>query len=214
MSLFITFEGIEGCGKTTQSKLLSSLFEKIHRPFLLTREPGGTPVGDRIRQILLAPESGGIEPMAELFLYIAARVQHLNQVIIPAVRQGKVVLCDRFADATVAYQGYGRGLDITWLAEIHGRAMANWTPDLTFLFDLPVEEGLQRAWKRMEGNQLKEDRFEREDLDFHRRVREGYLLLASKEPKRMIVLDGSKDPSALHQEVLSHLPAELRSHAL
>jgi dTMP kinase len=213
LSLFITFEGIEGCGKTTQSKRLSSFFEKARRPFLLTREPGGTPAGDQIRQILLSSAGEGIEPMAEFFLYVASRVQHVNRVILPALGQGKIVLCDRFADATLAYQGYGRGLDIAWLGEIHARAMNNITPDLTFLFDLPVEEGLQRAWKRMEGKSLKEDRFEREDLDFHRRVREGYLTLARKEPQRMIVLDGMKDPTALHQEVLSHLPVELRRNA-
>ena len=112
LSLFITFEGIEGCGKTTQIGLLTSFLKSLHRPFLLTREPGGTGVGERIRQILLSSENVGIEPMAELYLYAAARVQHLRQVISPALREGKMVICDRFADATLAYQGYGRGVDL------------------------------------------------------------------------------------------------------
>jgi dTMP kinase len=206
LSLFITFEGIEGCGKTTQIGLLTSFLKNIHRPFLLTREPGGTEVGEQIRQILLYSENVGIEPMAELYLYAAARVQHLCQVISPALRDGKVVICDRFADATLAYQGYGRGLDLSWIEEIHARTMENVKPDLTFLLDLPVQEGLRRALKRMEKHSVKEDRFEKEALDFHRRVREGYLMLARREPQRIIVLDGTKDEQTLHREILSHLP--------
>lgn len=214
MSLFITFEGIEGCGKTTQSERLASFFQEIHRPFLLTREPGGSPLGERIRQILLSPQDGGIEPMAELFLYAADRVQHLRRVILPNLREGKIVLCDRYADATMAYQGYGRGLDLKWLAEIHRLAMENVFPNITFLFDLPVPEGLKRAFQRMAGNHVKEDRFEREALDFHQRIREGYLLLARQEARRFVILDGMKDPALLHQDVISHLPSELRRHAL
>ena len=206
MSLFITFEGIEGCGKTTQIGLLTSFLKNIHRSFLLTREPGGTGVGERIRQILLSPENVGIEPMAELFLYAAARVQHFRQVIAPALREGKIVICDRFMDATTVYQGFGRGLDLSWIEEIHARTMENVKPDLTFLLDLPVEEGLRRALKRMEKHSVREDRFEKEALDFHQRVREGYLILARREPQRIIVLDGMKDEQTLHREILFHLP--------
>lgn len=209
MSLFITFEGIEGCGKTTQIGLLTSFLKSHHRPFLLTREPGGTGVGEKIRQILLSSENVGIEPMAELYLYAAARVQHLRQVISPALREGKMVICDRFADATLAYQGYGRGVDLAWIEEIRVRTMENVKPDLTFLLDLPVEVGLRRALKRMESHSVKEDRFEREALDFHQRVREGYLNLARNEPRRIIVLDGMKEENTLHGEVLTHLPGEL-----
>ena len=209
MSLFITFEGIEGCGKTTQIGLLTSFLESLHRPFLLTREPGGTGVGEQIRQILLSSENVGIEPMAELYLYAAARVQHLRQVISPALREGKVVICDRFADATLAYQGYGRGVDLAWIEEIHARTMENVKPDLTFLLDLPVEEGLRRALKRMEKHSVKEDRFEKEALDFHRRVREGYLILARNQPRRIIALDGMKEEKTLHREILTHLPGGL-----
>ncbi len=210
MSLFITFEGIEGCGKTTQIALLTSFFERIQRPFLLTREPGGTAVGDKIRQILLSSENAGIEPMAELYLYAAARVQHIRQVILPALQAGKIVLCDRFADATFAYQGYGRGLNGAWIEKVHFSTMDNLTPDLTFLLDVPVEEGLRRAVRRMEKESNKEDRFEREALDFHRRVREGYLVLAKREPKRIILLDGMKDEQTLHREIISLLPREVR----
>jgi len=209
LSLFITFEGIEGCGKTTQIGLLTSYLKSLQRPFLLTREPGGTEVGEQIRQILLSSENVGIEPMAELYLYAAARVQHLRQVIVPALHAGQVVICDRFADATLAYQGYGRGMDRAWIEELHARTMENIKPDLTFLLDLPVEEGLRRALKRMEKLAVKEDRFEKEAIDFHRRVREGYLILARNEPQRIVVLDGMKDEKTLHREILTHLPGKL-----
>ena len=167
-------------------------------------------MGEKIRQILLSSGNARIEPMAELFLYAAARVQHFRQVIHPALREGKIVLCDRFADATQAYQGFGRGLDLAWIEEIHTRSVENVKPDLTFLLDLPPEEGLRRAWKRIEKEQVKEDRFEKEALDFHQRVREGYLILARKEPKRFVILNGMKDEKMLHQEIVSHLPDSLR----
>jgi len=210
LSIFITFEGIEGCGKTTQINHLRSFFKKNNRPFLLTREPGGTKVGEKIRQILLSSDNAGMEPMTELFLYVADRIQHCRQVIAPALREGKVVLCDRFADATTVYQGFGRGLDLAWIKEIHARALENITPDLTFLLDLPVEVGLRRAWKRLEKDQTQEDRFEKEALDFHQRISDGYLTLARNEPGRIIVLDGMKDEGALHREIVSHLPGSLR----
>ncbi|MCX5917012.1 MAG: dTMP kinase [Deltaproteobacteria bacterium] len=210
MSFFITFEGIEGCGKTTQIGHLTSFLKKNQRPFLLTREPGGTKVGEKIRQILLSSDNAGMEPMAELFLYVADRIQHYRQVIVPALREGKVVLCDRFADATTVYQGFGRGLDLAWIEEIHARVLENTKPDLTFLLDLPVEVGLKRAWKRLEKDQTREDRFEKEAVDFHQKVREGYLILARKEPARIIVLDGMKDEQTLHREIVSHLPGTIR----
>jgi dTMP kinase len=147
-----------------------------------------------------------MEPVTEFFLYVAARAQHISQVVLPALKDGKTVLCDRFADATLAYQGTGRGLNPAWIEEIHERFLKGLKPDLTFLLDLPVEEGLRRAWQRMENQAVKEDRFEKEALAFHRRVREGYLLLARKEPKRIVVLDGMKDEQSLHREILNHLP--------
>lgn len=209
MSLFLTFEGVEGCGKSTQIGHLTPYLQRTQRAFLLTREPGGTGLGERIRQILLSSESGGIDPMAELLLYTAARVQHYRQVIRPALRDGNLVLCDRFFDATRAYQGFGRGLDPAWIEELHLRTVEDAKPDLTFLLDLPVEEGLRRAWKRMENHRVKEDRFEKEALDFHRRVRQGYLALAEREPDRIVILDGMKDESTLHREIVSILERKL-----
>jgi dTMP kinase len=206
LGFFITFEGIEGCGKTTQINHLSAYFKKKSLPFLLTREPGGTAIGDRIRQILLSSENNRMEPVTEFFLYAAARAQHISQVVLPALTEGKTVLCDRFADATAAYQGYGRGLNLAWIEEIHERFLNGLKPNLTFLLDLAEEEGLRRAWKRMENQTVKEDRFEKEALAFHRRVREGYLVLARKEPNRIILLDGMKDEQSLHREILTYLP--------
>lgn len=208
MGFFITFEGIEGCGKTTQINHLTAHLKEKNLPFLLTREPGGTAIGDRIRQILLSSENSSMEAATEFFLYAAARAQHISQIILPALTEGKTVLCDRFADATVAYQGHGRGLNLAWIEEIHDRFLRGVKPNLTFLLDLPVEEGLRRALKRMENQAVKEDRFEKEDLGFHRRVREGYLLLARKEPNRIIVLNGMKDEQALHREIIDHLPKD------
>jgi dTMP kinase len=206
LGFFITFEGIEGCGKTTQIRRLTAYLEGKRLPFLLTREPGGTAIGDRIRQILLSSENSRMEPVTEFFLYVAARAQHIAQVVLPALKDGKTVLCDRFTDATIAYQGYGRGLNRQWVEEIHDRFLNGLKPYRTFLLDLPVEEGLRRAWKRMENQAVKEDRFEKEDLAFHRRVREGYLLLARQEPNRIVVLDGMKDEQSLHREILTRLP--------
>lgn len=206
MGFFITFEGIEGCGKTTQIRHLTAYLEGKRLPFLLTREPGGTAIGDRIRQVLLSSENSRMEPVTEFFLYVAARAQHIAQVVLPALKDGKTVLCDRFTDATIAYQGYGRGLNRQWVEEIHDRFLNGLKPYRTFLLDLPVEEGLRRAWKRMENQAVKEDRFEKEDLAFHRRVREGYLLLARQEPNRIVVLDGMKDEQSLHREILTRLP--------
>ena len=205
MGAFITFEGIEGCGKTTQIGRLTSYLESVHRPFLVTREPGGTEIGDQIRGILLSAENAGMEPMTELFLYAAARVQHLRQVIVPALQAGRLVICDRFMDATMAYQGYGRGLDLSWIGEIHRRAMENIRPDLTFLLDLPIEMGLKRARKRIEGQAIKEDRFENEEMEFHRRVREGYLQIARDDPARVVILNGGKDERILHDEIVSRI---------
>lgn len=210
MKFFVTFEGIEGCGKTTQISLLASFFEKIRKPFLLTREPGGTKLGEKIREILLLTNEDQIDPWAELFLYLADRVQHYRQVIFPALQKGKIVLCDRFIDATLAYQGFGRQLDLNWLEEIHWRIMGKIKPNLTFLLDLPPEEGLKRAWQRMAKEKIKEDRFEKESLDFHQRVREGYLCLAQREPERFVILNGLQDENSLHQEILQHLPQELQ----
>lgn len=211
MRFFITFEGIEGCGKTTQINYLASFLEKVRLPFLLTREPGGTKLGEKIRQILLLADEAPIDPWTELFLYLADRIHHYREVIAPALQEEKIVLCDRFIDATLAYQGFGRQLDLNWIEEVHWRSLGKIKPNLTFLLDLPPEEGLKRAWQRIAKEKNKEDRFEKESLDFHRRVRAGYLFLAQREPERFIILNALQDKEALSQEILGHLPKEMKS---
>ena len=203
MGRFITFEGIEGCGKTTQVRLAFEHLKGRGIPCVMTQEPGGTPLGDRIRQILLNQGSFDIGPRAEALLFCAARAQHVESVIRPALGEGKVVLCDRFSDATIAYQGYGRQLGGDDVRRVIDFAAGTLNPDLTLLFDVAVEAGLERAWRRIARKKgpAPEDRFEREALAFHRRIREGYLALAEKEPVRFRVLDGSRDIAAVHRDV-------------
>jgi dTMP kinase len=180
--MFITFEGIDGCGKTTQLRRLAQRFQDP----VITKEPGGTATADRIRAILL-DASSRLDPLAEVFLFAASRHQHVVEVIKPALDAGQVVLCDRYTDATLAYQGFGRLLDLDRLRALNDWATGSLRPDKTLLFDLDEETGLRRARGRG-GDEL---RFEAEDLRFYRRVREGYLALAASEPKRFVVIDGS-----------------------
>ncbi len=192
MACFITFEGIEGCGKTTQLSLLAQNLRSRGHEVTVTREPGGCAIADRIREILLDAGNSAITPMTELLLYAAARAQHVAEVIVPALQSGRIVLCDRFTDATVAYQGDGRGLDHSVIAQLNHLATGSIRPDLTLLVDCQVEVGLARAMARINSCQgAREERFELESLQFHQRVREGYLKLAEQEPKRFIVIDGA-----------------------
>lgn len=193
MSLFITFEGIEGCGKTTQIRLLNESLRRRGLDVLATREPGGCPIADAIRGILLDAANSGMSPRTELLLYAAARAQHVSEVILPALRAGKTILCDRFTDATLAYQGYGRDLDRDLIASLNTMAAGDVTPDLTLLLDFPPEEGLHRARHRNAScSEINEDRFEQESLDFHRRVRNGYRELAARQSRfRLIDARGS-----------------------
>lgn len=185
MSLFITFEGGEGCGKSVQSRALYRRLLRLSIPALLIHEPGGTPLGEKIRR-LLKQGKADISPLAELLLFNASRSQLVASVIRPSLKQGKVVICDRFADSTVAYQGYGRGLDLQVVKETNRIATQGLTPDLTILLDVPVEAGLSR--KRGKNH----DRFEREDIAFHQRVRDGFLKLAAKEPERFLVVNATQ----------------------
>lgn len=195
MSFFITFEGVEGSGKSTQIQALRQQLESRGHRVLATREPGGCPIADAIRAILLASANRVLVPRAELLLYAAARAQHIEQVVRPALAQGIIVLCDRFADATTAYQGGGRGLDAGLVKELNAIATAGLLPDLTLLFDMPVDLGLSRARHRnQQAAQLDEGRFELEELDFHQRVRTAYLALAKQESRfRIIDATGSAD---------------------
>lgn len=209
MVAFITFEGVEGCGKTTQIRLLAEALNQSGKQVLLTREPGGCPISDKIRAILLDSLNSEMTPKAELLLYAAARAQHMDEVIIPALERGSIVLCDRFTDATLAYQGFGRNLDIKLISELNETATSGLKPDLTILIDCPVETGLQRAIARIEAgsasncNHLREERFEKESVEFHQRVRDGYLRLAENSPDRFILVDGSKSVEEIAEVILS-----------
>lgn len=207
MGFFITFEGIEGCGKTTQIKMAGEYLSSKHIPFIITEEPGGVSLGLEIRKILLNESSFAICAESEVFLFSAARSQHVRDVILPTLKENKIVLCDRFSDATIAYQGFGRGLDIHFIQKINETSTGKLKPDMTLLFDAPVEVGLKRALRRISRFEgvSKEDRFEREDLIFHEKVRGGYLSLARNEPERFKIIDGTKSIDEVHREVCSHI---------
>jgi dTMP kinase len=181
--LFITFEGIEGSGKTTQIERLAARLRDLGRGVVATREPGGTDLGEELRKLVLTPRPNEIDPKAELFLYLASRVQHVRDVIRPALAEGKIVLCDRFTDATLAYQGAGRGLPRPLLESATRFAAGGVTPRLTVLLDLPVAEGLARMRGRGPANRL-----DGEAIAFHERVRRGYLALARRAPRRIAVI--------------------------
>jgi len=212
MGLFIVFEGIEGCGKTTQITLLGDFLREKTLPCIITREPGGTPVGDEIRKILLDSRNTALLPGTELLLYTAARVQHLQQVIQPALNQGKIVLCDRFFDATVAYQGYGGAVEFSLIATVHKSFLHGFSPDVTLLLDCPVELGLTRSRMRIksEGKEQQEGRFEDKELSFHQRVRDGYLDLARKEPQRIHLINAHQPVEAVHRDICSVVTEKLK----
>ncbi len=199
---FITFEGIEGSGKSTQIALLHDHLTAAGRQVTLTREPGGTPIGDQVRRILLDPANGAMDPAAELLLYAASRAQHLAGVIRPALAAGRIVLCDRFADATLAYQGYGRGLSIPMIRELDGIVTQGLRPDLTVLLDIDARTGLGRARGRNARERLEgEARFENEDILFHTRVRDGYYILANDEPDRIRLVNAAREPGEIQADV-------------
>jgi dTMP kinase len=184
LGLFITFEGGEGCGKSTQSRLLLKKFEQQNIPAVLTHEPGGTVLGNKLRRALKRKGGSFISPRAELFLVAASRVQLVAEVIRPALEEGKVVICDRFTYSTLVYQGYGRGLELSFVETVNNIATQNLKPDLTILLDISPDQGLARK-------QSLKDRFELEDLAFHWLVREGYRKMAAAEPDRWLVIDAS-----------------------
>ncbi len=194
---FITFEGVEGCGKSTQMARLLEWMQKAGLPVLATREPGGTKVGEGIRELLLTPREEGLDAGAELLLYEAARAQHVGEVIRPALEAGVHVLCDRFFDSTTAYQAFGRGLDEEMVLELNRMASGGLVPDLTLLFSVAIEEGLGRARGDSAG-----DRLEGESLAFHRKVQAGFEALAQREPGRFRVL-GEGAIEQVHEEVIA-----------
>jgi dTMP kinase len=194
---FISFEGIEGTGKSTQAKLLYEWFRDKGLDVVLTEEPGGTQIGLEIRKLLLSVEHKGMTPLTELLLYNASRAQHIEEVMLPAINRGAIVITDRFSDSTIAYQGYGRGIDLNLLDSLDSIVTADLRPDITILLDLDVETGLKRN-----RSINKTDRLELEDIEFHMRVRRGYHNLAVKEPERIKLIHASGDIGEIHKRIV------------
>jgi dTMP kinase len=206
--LFITFEGPEGSGKTTQLLRLKDKLESMGREVVATREPGGTAAGERIRSVLLDLEGGPLQPRSEAMLFCAARSELVSNVVRPALEAGRVVLCDRYADATLSYQGYGRGMPMDQLRSMNELATGGLDPHLTLLFDLPVEVGLGRRQRAGEGW----NRFDAASLAFHQRVRDGYLALAALDPARWRIVDADQSAEAV-EEVVTALVVEALASA-
>lgn len=200
--MFITFEGGEGAGKTTQIQLLREYFENLNKDVVLTREPGGTPEAEKIRDLLVQRDGGDWSPLAEAMLFFTARHMHVETKIKPALDKGKIVICDRFTDSTMAYQGYGHGFDLDVLSNVKQLSIGDFEPDLTFILDIPVEDGLSRAGKRMEGDGSTEDRFERNGKDFHERLRQGFLTIAKNNPDRCHVIDALQPVDTIHNQIV------------
>jgi len=199
MALFITFEGGEGSGKSSQAEELRRWLSTQGIPAILTHEPGGTELGEKISDLVKWAQNTDISPMTELLLFNASRAQHVKEVIRPALYEGKAVICDRFDDSTTAYQSYGRGLDLEMVKSINDTTTGGLRPNLTVLLDISVKDGLAR--KRGE----KLDRFEKEDLDFHRKVREGYLKLADEEPDRWLVIDAMQSRESISELIFERV---------
>jgi dTMP kinase len=199
---FITFEGSEGCGKSTQSKLLYQYLKRKGCSCVYLREPGGTSISERIREVLLDPKNH-MSAECETLLYMAARAQIVDQLIRPAIEKGKIVICDRFLDSTIAYQGFGLGMDISFIKQMGEFSSQGVKPDLTILLDLPVKEGLRHR-------HLIKDRIERRSLNYHQRVRNGYLSLAKSEPKRIKVVKVEKEKN----ETQANIRALIKKHVI
>jgi dTMP kinase len=197
---FITFEGIEGAGKSTQAKMLHTFFQKKNIQSVLTREPGGTQLGKKIREILLTPTNEIFPSNAELMLYEADRNIHIHNVIKPNLEKGINVICDRFTDSTLAYQGYARGLDLQLIEELNNIATEGINPDITFLIDIDVEEGIKRIKK-----ERNIDRIEQESIEFHKRLREGFLEIAEKNKNRIFVVNGNRTKDEIFEEIIKIL---------
>ncbi|MEA3344790.1 MAG: dTMP kinase [Chloroflexota bacterium] len=216
MSLFVTFEGTTGSGKTTQLHLLAEYLMERGYDVLTTREPGGTVIGDSIRDLLLTPQHSKMLPLTEVLLFSASRAQLVSQVIRPHLEKGGVVLCDRYADSTLAYQGYGHGLDLAFLRRITTQATGGLVPDLTLFLDLPVERGLKRRLPGPHG-QLplwgEVDRLDMQVQDFHRRVRQGYLELAAAEPQRWKVINAHREVDEIQGEIRDYVETRLAGNA-
>jgi dTMP kinase len=210
--MFITLEGIEGSGKTTQIDYLVQYFEQHGQRCVTTREPGGTGIGNKIRSILLDPGSSDLDSTTELLLYMADRAQHINSLVKPSLASGNTVICDRYFDATVVYQGFARGLDIDLIKQLHALLFNDLKPDLTLLLDLEPRRGLVRAWKQLNSGQRAdgESRFEAEKLTFHEKVRAGYLELARLEPDRFRIIDAALEVGQVRDNIYDVLTSFLQ----
>jgi dTMP kinase len=197
--LFISFEGIDGCGKSTQADLLRSYLESKGEQVELLREPGGTALSEQIREILLNPNNDKMDPSTELILLSASRAQLTREIIIPALERGNVVICDRYADSTLAYQGYGRGINLEWLEKLNTFATAGLKPDITLLVDLPVDEALNR----MQSKSF--DRIEMEGIEFLDKVRSGYLELTDRFSKRYFMIDGMETIEEMSKKIINKI---------
>lgn len=195
--LFITFEGGEGSGKSTQVRALAARLEARGHEVIMTREPGGTPEAEKIRALLVDRDGGKWSPLAEAMLLFAARTMHVETLIKPALAAGKIVLCDRFADSTRAYQGYGHGLPLEVIEDLNSAALGDFAPRLTFILDIDPERGLNRSERRLAESKSHEDRFERLDFTFHKRLRQGYLEIAKDNPQRCHVVEAEQDPERI-----------------
>lgn len=197
--LFITLEGGDGAGKSTQIENIESFFKERGFDVVHTREPGGTPIGEKLRDILLDRDNGEMDPVSEMLIYAASRAQHVAEIIRPAIEAGKVVICDRFTDSSVAYQGYGRGLG-EMVTEVNARATGGLEPDITFWLDIDPAAGRERAKRAGEP-----DRLELENADFHYRLYEGYKALARSYPERIKRIDAAKTPGEMKEDIYAHL---------
>jgi len=209
LGLFITFEGPDGSGKTTQAQLLYEYLQERGYPVFLTREPGGTGIGDQIREVLHSLENTEMLPQAEILLYSASRAQLVGQIIRPHLDRGEIVLCDRYADSTLAYQGYGHGLDLQVLQVITSFATGGLKPDLTIYLDVDVEEGLKRKLSAYQAGEAEWNRMDQQEIAFHRRVRQGYLQMAAAEPERWVVIEAAQPPDVAQRAIRTEVEARL-----
>jgi dTMP kinase len=210
--LFITLEGGEGAGKSTQARRLKAFLEEQGREVILTREPGGTPEAEKIRDLLVQRDGGEWTPLAECLLFFTARHMHAQKLIRPALAEGKIVICDRFTDSTRAYQGYGHGFDPETIEQVKTLALGDFEPDLTLIFDVPVDVGLARSFDqkmKSAGRESTEDRFEKLDRAFHERLRQGFLDIASKNPQRCVVIDAAQTPEEIFARLVSVIQERL-----
>ncbi|MFH1803542.1 MAG: dTMP kinase [Pseudomonadota bacterium] len=212
--LFISFEGGEGSGKSTQIRLLEQWFRKRGDDVVITREPGGSPGAEEIRTLLLTGDPGRWDAVTEALLMFASRRDHVERTIRPALAQGRVVLCDRFADSSVAYQGYGHGLGPDYIRQLWQIAIGDFKPDLTLLFDLPIETGLDRARQRFGTVSAAEDRFERMGMEFHRRLQQGFRAIATAEPDRCKMIDADGDIDVVTARVTDAVTLFLKTRGI